>query len=180
MDEVFVFNLKIGRNQLKIEFDFHDDYSGTYDILPKDLSAELEEFDLQLFEAYQKYSLCPAWDDYKMEWAFDNTGIEFSQVFMTREQHEQFIDKLNTEYIPKYDEIKNKIIGNYDKMKANVISMLEESFKDVPIKIKRRVPSKAKVEKSFQLFIPAKPIKVDLTLNVAIRDEIEKKLSAIK
>lgn len=180
MDEVFVFDLKIGRNPLKIEFDFHDDYLGTLDLLPNDLSAELEDFDLQLFEAYKKHSLCPAWDDYKMEWAFDNTGIEFSQVFMTSEQYEEFIDKLNSEYIPKYEQIKNKIINEYDKMKEVVIGMLEERFQEIPIDINSRLPSKSKIAKSFKLNMPAKPIKVDLNLNVAIRDEIEQKLSAIR
>lgn len=178
MDEVFVFDLKIGRNPLKIEFDFHDDYLGTLDLLPNDLSAELEDFDLQLFEAYKKHSLCPAWDDYKMEWAIDNTGIEFSQVFMTLEQYEQFIDQLNSEYIPKYEQIKNKIINEYDKMKEVVIGMLEERFQEIPIDINSRLPSKAKIAKSFKLDIPAKPLKVDLTINAGIRDEIEKKLSA--
>lgn len=41
MDEVFVFDLKIGRNPLKIEFDFHDDYLGTYDILPNDCKRQI-------------------------------------------------------------------------------------------------------------------------------------------
>ena len=177
MNEVFIFALTIGRVPLEVEFNVHDDYLGIIDLLPKSLYGELEDFNLQLFEDYKEHSLCSIWDDYRMDWDFEKTGIEFSPVFMTQEQYERFVEKLHSDYIPKYEQLKTEIIGKYDEMKVTVIGMLEERYPNISNEVDSKLPSKSDFAKSFMLNIPEKPIKIDLDKNPDIIDEIKRKSS---
>jgi hypothetical protein len=162
--KAYIFNLTIGRRNLEIEIDerlegFEGHLTFNAHVLPKKQRELLQEFDSKLITDYRSSSVGPAWKGVDWEevdkWDEDKDDIEkgreLTPVLMTPKQHDDFINRVNTQYKQEYDQLKTEIVSHFEENVLSFKKLYYDSYPDNPIDFAKLIPSKKEYEESFYL-----------------------------